>query len=262
MSDGQRLQKTWLRNSWYQAAWSHELSRNKLLLRTILERPLLLFRDELNFPRAILDRCPHRFSPLSAGTIANGMVRCGYHGLAFDGHGRCVDNPHGAITSAMCVESFCVVERYEAIWVWMGPSPADEALIADLTFIDKTCKSARFFGYLPTAANYQLLSDNILDLSHADYLHPSSLGGIMTCAKSSTREQGDGITVEWHSDNCNPPPAFYSMVMPPAKADIWTQVVWKAPALMILPTGATEAGTVRNPMNEATTLHNVTPATS
>jgi vanillate O-demethylase monooxygenase subunit len=261
MSDGQPSQVTWLRDSWYQAAWSHELSNDKPVVRTILERTLLLFRDELGFPRAILDRCPHRFAPLSAGTVANGRVRCGYHGLAFDGHGRCVDNPHGAITSAMCVGSFRVVERYEAIWVWMGPSPAEEALLADLTFIDKTPKSARFFGYLPTAANYQLITDNILDLSHADYLHPSSLGGIMTGAKSSTREHDDALTVEWRSDNCNPPPAFYSMVMPPGRADIWTQVVWRAPALMILTTGATQAGTVRSPMNEATTLHNITPAT-
>jgi len=250
----------WLQNCWYQAAWSNELGIDGFVERTILDRPLLLFRDARGAPKAILNRCPHRFAPLSAGSIKGGVVRCGYHGLAFDGSGRCVDNPHGAITSALCVTTFPVAERHQVLWVWMGSAAADPSGIPDLSFIDETPESARIYGYLPTAANYQLLTDNIMDLSHADYLHPSSLGGMMTGAKTSTKEENGAVTVNWLSENCVPPPAFRSMVPPPSKADIWTQVIWKAPAVMVLGTGATEAGTPRSLTNEGTTLHNMTPA--
>lgn len=251
---------SWLRNCWYQAAWLHELSTDGFLERTILDLPLLLFRDADGASKAILNRCPHRFAPLSAGTIKGGIVRCGYHGLAFDGSGRCVDNPHGAITSALCVPSFPVVERHQGLWIWMGAGAADPSGIPNLSFIDACPQTARIYGYLPTAANYQLLTDNIMDLSHADYLHPTSLGGMMTTAKTSTKEQNGEVTVEWLSDNCCPPPAFYSMVPPPSRADIWIQVIWNAPAVLLLGTGATEAGTPRSLINEATTLHNITPA--
>jgi phenylpropionate dioxygenase-like ring-hydroxylating dioxygenase large terminal subunit len=252
----------WLENCWYQVAWQHELKAGNHLERTVLDRALLLFRDASGASKAILNRCPHRFAPLSAGTIEGGIVRCGYHGLAFDGSGRCVDNPHGAITSALCVPAFPIVERHRAIWVWLGSGSGELSQIPDLSFIDVSPETARIYGYLPTAANYQLLTDNIMDLSHADYLHPTSLGGMMTTAKTSTKESNGAVTVEWLSNDCVAPPAFYSMVPPPSRADIWTQVVWKPPAVMVLGTGASIAGTARSPINEATTLHNITPATS
>jgi vanillate O-demethylase monooxygenase subunit len=135
-------------------------------------------------------------------------------------------------------------------------------MIPEMSFIDACPDTARIFGYMDTRANYQLLTDNILDLSHADYLHPGSLGGMMTGAKTSVSEKYGAITVEWLSDNCTPPPAFYSMVPPPSKGDIWTRVTWRAPAVMVLETGANVAGTPRNPEHEATTLHNMTPADS
>jgi phenylpropionate dioxygenase-like ring-hydroxylating dioxygenase large terminal subunit len=251
---------SWLHNAWYQAAWCHELGTEGGVERTVLGRCLLLFRDSSGAAKALLNRCPHRFAPLSGGRIAQGTVRCGYHGLAFDGEGRCIENPHGAITSAIHVRSFPTIERHQAVWVWMGLPDADISLIPDLSFIDETPSTARITGYLPTQADYQLVSDNILDLSHADYLHPTSLGGMMTGAKTSIREEGGAVTVEWLAENCTAPPAFYSMVPPPARADIWTAVTWRAPGLMILSTWAKEAGAMRDPANIAVTLHNVTPA--
>jgi len=251
---------SWLQNTWYQVAWSRELGRDTALTRTVLGRPLLMFRDATGAPKALLNRCPHRFAPLSAGTIAGGVVRCGYHGLAFEGSGRCVDNPHGPITSAMRARAYPVLERHAALWVWFGTGEPEGGLLPDLSFIDETPETARITGYLPTRADYQLVVDNIMDLSHADYLHPNSLGGMMTGARTSIKEDGGTVTVEWLAENCTPPPAFHSMVRPPAKADIWTEVAWHAPGLMILSTWAKEAGKARDPANLALTLHNVTPA--
>ena len=254
------IDPAWLENCWYQAAWSHELSASRLLSRRILDRDVLLFRGPSGAVSAIDDRCPHRFAPLSAGTLKQGAIHCGYHGLGFDGQGRCVVNPHGAIPATMRVRSYRVVERHQAVWIWMGAGIPDEAPLPALDFIDQTPDTAKFFGYMDTAVNYQLLTDNILDLSHADFLHPTSLGGIMIGAKTSMRQEGAAYVIQWLSEDCIPPPAYRSLIPPPSRADIWTEVRWQAPAVMILGTGADPTGAPRDPSRQATTLHNMTPA--
>lgn len=254
---------SWLRNRWYQAGWSDEVAADRPLVRTILDEPILFYRTRDGRAAALLDRCPHRFAPLSAGWIDRDQVTCGYHGLGFGPDGACVANPHGAITSAIRVKAYPVVERHTALWIWMGdPHEADEAAIPDLAFIDDTPEAGRIRMYMPTAADYRLIVDNIMDLSHVDYLHASSLGGIMTGSKATTREQGDMIVAEWNAIDCVPPPAFVAMVPPGENADIWTQVVWQPPGLMVLGTAAVPTGTDRLPVNEAYTLHNMVPETA
>lgn len=55
--------------------------------------PLVLFRGQDGAPRALLDRCPHRWVPLSMGACERGRLVCAYHGWAFDGAGACVRIP-------------------------------------------------------------------------------------------------------------------------------------------------------------------------
>lgn len=254
---------TYLKNCWYQAGWSEELSADAPLTRMLLEIPLLIMRSTEGNVSALHDRCPHRFAPLSAGKTADGRVTCGYHGLAFDGTGACIHNPHGAITSALQVVSFPAVERHTAIWVWLGDAAAaDEALVPDLSYIDAAPETARIAGYVPTRAHYELLTDNILDLSHADFLHPASLGGMMVSAKTTSRTEGNNVVMEWDARNCEPPGAFKTQVPPPGKADIWIEVRWSAPAVMTLATFGEPAGTPRTPESTALTLHNMVPETS
>lgn len=252
---------TWLRNRWYQAGWSDELKAGEPLVRTILAEPILFYRTADGTPAALFDSCPHRFAPLSAGEFDGDTVVCGYHGLGFGPNGACTRNPHGPITSALRVRSYPVVERHLAMWIWMGAADlADPALIPDLSFIDETPDAARIRGSMPTKANYQLLVDNILDLSHADYLHPTSLGGMMTASKMRSREDGDKILVSWVAEDCDPPGAFKPIV-PEGKADIWIDVTWQAPALMILETAAKPAGVPKSREDGTTTLHNIVPET-
>lgn len=253
----------WLENSWYQAAWSDEIAPGSRIVRTILDQPILLYRSESGGLSALLDRCPHRFAPLSAGQIDGNRVTCGYHGLAFAPSGECVNNPHGPVTSAMRVRSYPLIERHTAAWIWMGdPAQADPSAIPDLSFIDDTPEPARISGYMPTKCDFQLLTDNILDLSHADYLHPTTLGGMMSSSKARSWEEADGrIVAEWVAAECDPPPTFRAMV-PEGKADISFQVVWCAPAVMKLTAVATSAGVPRTDADETCALHNMVPETA
>src|SRR5277367_1154710 len=146
----------WLLNCWYVAAWADELPLEERLARTFLDRPVLLWRDGGGQIRALEDRCPHRFAPLSRGKIERGIVSCGYHGLAFDGStGHCVHNPHGPLLGSLSARAYPVL--------------AEERTIPDLSFADTSPVHAFSKGYMRAEANHHLLEDNILDLTHGDY---------------------------------------------------------------------------------------------
>jgi vanillate O-demethylase monooxygenase subunit len=198
---------TYLRNCWYMAAWSDEVG-DKGLARTLLDQPVFLFRDGEGTPKALFDRCPHRFAPLSIGDVAQGVVTCRYHGLAFDGTGGCVRNPHGPVTRALATTAFPVIEAHRAIWIWMGdPALADPAALRDLSFLSQAPDTAFNKGYIAATGHYQLFIDNILDLSHTDYLHPDTLGGgSITRTRAKVEQREDGIiAIHWDSYDDIPP---------------------------------------------------------
>ena len=165
---------SFLYNTWYCAAWGSEVGRDQLLGRTLLNEHVLLYRKENGDAVAIGNRCPHRFAPLNMGKLKGDAVQCPYHGLTFNEHGACVHNPHGdgSVPEATKVKSYKLVERDSILWIWMGDqSKADESLIADFsTLVDPAF--ARSEDYLHIGANYQLMTDNLLDLSHVPFLHP------------------------------------------------------------------------------------------
>lgn len=126
---------SYLLNTWYVAGWAEELAQDALLARTLLEKPIVFFRDSQG-----VDRCPHRFAPLHIGKIVGDSVQCPYHGLRFGGGGQCTHNPQGKgnIPKAACVRSCPVVERHAAIRIWPGdPTLANDALIPDFSLFEQ-----------------------------------------------------------------------------------------------------------------------------
>ena len=65
---------TFLKNAWYVAAWSTEVEVGKLLSRRLLDEPVVIYRDLDGCARALTDRCPHRFAPLSMGRLVDGVL--------------------------------------------------------------------------------------------------------------------------------------------------------------------------------------------
>jgi vanillate O-demethylase monooxygenase subunit len=63
-----------IRNLWYVAAWEHEIPADGLFARTIIDIPLVLFRDDTGRVVALEDRCCHRHAPLSHGRKKGGKL--------------------------------------------------------------------------------------------------------------------------------------------------------------------------------------------
>ncbi len=79
-------------DQWYVAGFAWEL-QDAPLARTLLGRPVVLFRTPDGSVAALEDRCCHRELPLSCGTVEARGLRCGYHGLLFDRAGQCLSKP-------------------------------------------------------------------------------------------------------------------------------------------------------------------------
>jgi len=168
-----------LRNCWYVAAWSAEVGRTPLA-RTLLGRPVMLYRTEGGEAVALEDRCCHRSLPLSKGRIEGDHVRCGYHGLTFDRTGTCIEIPGQAhIPPGARVARFPLIERWKLLWIWMGATEPDESLLPDWHYIDDPawlCIIGNGAKPVPMNCNWELNNDNLLDLSHVVYVHPTTLG--------------------------------------------------------------------------------------
>jgi phenylpropionate dioxygenase-like ring-hydroxylating dioxygenase large terminal subunit len=82
-----------LKDFWYVACLSTELTPNRPLARTLFGVRLVLFRDAQGQPVALRDRCLHRQACLSGGTVNAGHIRCPYHGWSYDSRGDCADIP-------------------------------------------------------------------------------------------------------------------------------------------------------------------------
>ena len=254
---------TYLKNCWYVAAWASELDE-KPLGRRLLDEPIVLYRTESRQAVALEDRCPHRFAPLHMGKVVGSDLECPYHGLRFAPHGACILNPQNAANPprGVSVKTYPLVERHAAIWIWMGEAErADAAQIPDFSFLtDDTL--AHISGYLHTKANYELLTDNILDLSHVDFLHAGSLGCEATArAETTTRQEGDTVYCDrWMPDD-RQGPLLHALFEREGKVDAWVDVSWRPPALMTLTFGMADVGAGRDGGAETQNVHFMTPET-
>jgi vanillate O-demethylase monooxygenase subunit len=250
------------------AGWAEEVKQGQILTRRLLDQQVAIFRDNSGIPRALLDRCPHRFVPLSKGKLCDGgrSIECAYHGLQFDGSGACIHNPHGdgRIPIAAKVNSFPLVERHQCLWIWMGDAgKSDPSLIPDFSCMDEDQWHVGK-GYLHAMANYELETDNIMDLSHIEFLHPGTLGGeAVKQAATQLKQEGNTIWSLRQTKNETMTDFLYeSMGIPKGtKVDRWIDVRWDAPACMLLDSGATPTGRPRAEGTGSWLPHIFTPET-
>jgi phenylpropionate dioxygenase-like ring-hydroxylating dioxygenase large terminal subunit len=251
-----------VKNVWYMAAWSSEVGES-LFRRQLLGRQIVLFRKRDGDIAALDDRCPHRFAPLSMGELKDDTLRCAYHGLQFNPEGACIYNPFAdTIPRNAWVRPWYVTERDGIVWLWNGETAtADDAAIPDFSAIAGA--GTPLHGYMPMAANYEYGTDNLLDLSHIEFVHKGSFAGngVIFAGKHEVIETDEVIHSNWWMPGVLAPPHTQGVFPPDLITDHWLEMRWQAPANMYLQIGATPAGTSRGEGCVVHQAHILTPAT-
>lgn len=236
----------YVRDTWYPATWSREVVE-KPVQRRILGELVVLYRGEKGEIHALEDACPHRLAPLSMGRIRGSLLECGYHGLTFDGGGRCVRIPgQKTIPANARVRSFPVFEKMGLIWIWMGdPSLADPARIYDLPQFSDPAWSAVEGDALHIGCNYLNLADNLCDPAHVSFVHLSTLGNSAgEEVPVETEKRGDDYLVTWRWIIDAPAiPLFQKFGSFAGHVDRWHYYHYHAPSIAVIDFGSAATGT-------------------
>ena len=235
------------KNAWYVACSLAEIT-DKPLGRTICGERLVFFRGPERQVAALEDWCPHRGAPLSLGKVVDGKLVCGYHGLEMGCDGKTIAMPGQRVRGFPAIRSFPVIEKHGFVWVWTGdPAQASEDELPHLHWADDP-EWAYGGGLYHVKADYRLMIDNLMDLTHETYVHATSIGQpeIDETPCKTTVEGDSAVTSRFMNDI--PAPPFWRMAMrahglpDDQKVDRWQICRYTPPSHVMIEVGVALAG--------------------
>jgi 5,5'-dehydrodivanillate O-demethylase len=186
----------YLRQFWHPVYHSDDIELGQATPLRIMAQDFTLYRGESGKTYLVDARCAHRAMPLHVGWVEGEHVRCQYHGWAYDGTGRCVDQPAEAkpFCDKISIGGYPTREYLGLVFAYLGegeppeftrfPSfEVDGVVLND----DSYTRACHFFNNLENAG----------DASHLCYGHKGWLGAwdlVKDPVKISARESSWGIT--------------------------------------------------------------------
>ncbi len=234
-------------NAWYVACTPEDID-GKPLGRKICGKAIVFYRGPEGQVAAQEDFCPHRGAPLSLGTVEEGRLVCGYHGLEMGCDGKAIAMPGQRVRGFPCNKVYPVVERHGFIWVWPG-----EAELADADKIPyfawaESPDWAFGGGTYHIKCDYRLMIDNLMDLTHEKYVHATSIGQKELDEAVPVTKVEDGVIVTRRDmENIKAPP-FWQAAMsanhldPEADCDRWQRCRYIPPSTVNIDVGVAYAG--------------------
>ena len=170
-------------NAWYVAGFSDEFGTNELKGHKICEKPIVTWRTEQGNVVAFDNRCRHKRMPLSEGRIMpDGTLECAYHGLCYNSSGGCVAvpaHPNGNIPSQLQLSAYPIREQDGLVWIWPGdPEKAEEVTPHPTPELSSSTWESIHSEPMEVRANYLLLIENLMDITHFYPLHDGNIGDI------------------------------------------------------------------------------------
>ena len=247
-------------NTWYVAAWSHEVS-DVPTRRVICELPVVLFRTRNGTAVALADRCAHRGYPLSAGATVGDGIQCGYHGFEFGADGACTRIPaQDIIPPRTRVASYAVVEKDGWIWVWLGDQSASDAtLVPDTHYMNDPDWIAVTHSF-HFECRADLIHDNLLDLTHESFIHTSTVGDDYIYEHGLTvTVQGNVVSADRLMPGVEAPPLYAQTMGISGPYDRFHCTEFHVPSFHILHSGITPVGRPREEGFLIKVLNGITP---
>lgn len=167
-----------MRRYWVPALMSHEIAMpdGPQVRVQLLGEKLLAFRNSDGKPCLIDEFCSHRGVSLYFGRNEENGIRCAYHGVKFDGNGKCVDVPSSPQACArMHIKSYPCIERGGLVWTYMGPADKQPAP-PELEWCTLP-ESHVFVSKRLQYSNYLQAMEGGIDTAHVSYVHSFEVDG-------------------------------------------------------------------------------------
>ena len=113
-------------NCWHPLGLSHSIEAGSSAGTRLLDRELVVWRDNSGAAHVWEDRCPHRGMKLSFGFVRGDHIACLYHGWQYNSGGHCRYIPaHPAldVPKTIRVPVYPVHERNGMIWTTLSEDP-------------------------------------------------------------------------------------------------------------------------------------------
>lgn len=163
---------------WFQLGWARDLLPGDLKKMTIFDQDVVLYRTQSGVLRLVDAYCPHLGAHLGNGKLDGELLRCPFHGWAFNTEGYNVDIPFcDKPNSKVRLKDWVVKEQdgiiicwYDAkgrepFWVWSGaPEFSDE---------DNYYPMLSHYSGIRRILPHQPL-ENTPDLLHFPFVHGNS----------------------------------------------------------------------------------------
>jgi phenylpropionate dioxygenase-like ring-hydroxylating dioxygenase large terminal subunit len=165
-------------NQWYAVLESGEVKPGRPVGVVRMAEKLVFWRDSHGRVACQRDMCAHRGAALSAGKVLGDTVQCPFHGLRYDGSGRCTMIPangrNAPVPPRFQLFRYPVLEANGFIYIWWGedrenlpPAPFFTDIGGDFSYA--TVRD-------PWKTHYSRCIENQLDTVHLPFVHYNTIG--------------------------------------------------------------------------------------
>ena len=126
------------------------------------------------------------------------------------------------------------VSRETPLPILGDPGKADEARIPDFHWNDDV-EWTPTGGHFDIKCDYQLLVDNLLDLSHEAFVHPTTIGNVAIAeAPVRTETEGEAVRVQRQINGHPPPPLYVKLKGFKDDIDRTQNIEWTPPSNIVI----------------------------
>ncbi len=141
------------------------------------------------------------------------------------------------IPSRLAVRTYPSVEQGSWVWAWMGRGEADYDELPTTPWLTDEAQWSSVAGVARIEASFDLLVDNLLDLSHETYLHNGSIGTpevATTPIEVEVDEEAGVVRVFRHMNAVQCPPFYSRTTGLEGLVDRWQDIDYTPPGFYLL----------------------------
>lgn len=165
------------RGVWTPIAPARDVRRDRPLAVRVAGTRVVAWRGVDGAPAALIDRCPHRGAALSLGHVADGCIRCPFHGWRFDAAGRVTSVPWNPDAKERPLAATTVPARDAASLVWIYTEPnasRDDGPEVGAELEDPRLRRCSFA--IEWRVHWTRAMENMLDWPHLPFVHRGTIG--------------------------------------------------------------------------------------